>query len=235
MYFAGKVSSDQPDPMEKWREQARALGIPAAGLAPQRHLEDWGISGVNIDASEDSGIDDPVIRSATLSRSYTVWRNPDSRDDPVNFADMEGNLGETLSRRVPGDLPKWMGRLLERMRYPVLWEAVHTHWFATLEERDASELLAAHMDFVLHNRFRVEHGLGDPTAERWVSLVKRQTARASEIIVDGAVTNGGIIIDTDPFVIGVAAPLDDNCVLTAVLTRAYLDLVTIEFVSDAPY
>jgi hypothetical protein len=234
MHFAGAVSSDQPDPMEEWRKQARALGIPVAGLAPHRHLEDWGISGVTMNASDDSRIDEPVVQSATLSRSYTVLRNPDSRDDPVNLADMEESLTAAVDRRTPDDRPAWMVRLLERMRYPMLWEAVQTHWSPTPEEWDINELLTAHVDFVLHNRFRAENGLGDPTAERWVSLVKRDAARPSEVIVDGAVANG-VIIDTDPFVFGIAAPLDDKRVFTAVVTRAFLDLVPLEFVSDVPY
>jgi len=60
-----------------WREQARELGVSAAGLAPQRHLEDWGITSVQ---SSRSGHSAQTVR---VSRMYTVWRNPDKDQCPL--------------------------------------------------------------------------------------------------------------------------------------------------------
>jgi hypothetical protein len=237
MHFAERVGPDRPDPMETWRERARALGISVAGLAPQPNLEDWGISGVQADERTDNRR--PVLQSASFSRMYTVFRNPDDRDDPVNRADVDEALREALDRPVPDDLPEWMVRLRERMLYPMLWDAVRTHWFAAAEtgqeQRDVADLLTAHVDHVLRNRFRAEHGLGDPIPERWASLVQREAVRAGDVVVGGAVATGGAIIDTDPFVIGLGAPLADGRVLTAVLPRTLLGLVTVQFVADAPY
>lgn len=52
-------------------------------------------SGVRTNESDHGRINNPTIESATLSRSYTVWRNPDNRDDPVNLADIDGGLRST--------------------------------------------------------------------------------------------------------------------------------------------
>lgn len=237
MRFAGRVATDRPDPAEEWRARATALGVRVAGFVPQRHLEDWGVSGVM--SSSSGGGAHEVLQAASFPRSYTVWRNPDDRADPVNLADLSAELRLTLNRAVPTDLPAWIVRARERMRYPTLWEAVQTHWFAVDaeqgpgEERTIEELLRAHAESILLNRYRDELGFGDmQDPPNPVDLVPRNATQASEVTLDG-VRRPGVQLDTDPFVFGLGTALDDGRIVTAVIPRDLLDLVTVEFDSDA--
>jgi len=233
MHYGGRAPADRPDPRDDLRSQARSLGLHAAALVPQRHLEDWGISGLQ--ASQDGGPGEMTTRSVTLSRMYTVWRNPDDHADPVNLRPLDDDLRRMQEETIPDDLPAWIVWMRDRGRYPSLWEAVHTHWSAPEETTaDLPALLTAHVDHVLHNSFRREYGLGDPTEEPWTRLVQRSAVQSADVIVDGAVVEGGMMIDTDAFVFGVDAPLPDGRILTAVLSRDLLDLVTLEFVADGP-
>jgi len=51
------------------------------------------------------------------------------------------------------------------------------------------------------------------------------------VIIDG-VDRQGVLLDMDPFVIGIGATLDDGRVLTAAIPGAELPLLQIEFVSS---
>ena len=51
------------------------------------------------------------------------------------------------------------------------------------------------------------------------------------MIIDG-VDRQGVLLDMDPFVIGIGATLDDGRVLTAAIPGAELPLLQIEFVSS---
>lgn len=235
MHFGGRVEPDRPDPMDELRQRASGLGIAAAGLVPQPHLEDWGISGWMSDERNVGG--SSVTESATLSRMYTVWRNPDNRDDPINLADLTDEVRRSLDRPVVTDLPVWIVRQRDRMRFPTMWEAVRTHWFArgeadSIDTTDPGDLLTSHVDHVLHNQYRSEHGLGDPTAERWEPLVQRHAIVKCDAVVDGQMLDG-VTIDTDPFVLGLGARLGDGRVLTAVLPRNMLELIVLEFADNA--
>ncbi|RIJ50970.1 hypothetical protein DZG00_10685 [Clavibacter lycopersici] len=208
----------------------------AAGLVPQRHLEDWGISGLN--SSERMVDGEPVTTSIRLSRFYTVLRDPDDLDDPVDLRPLDADLRRMQAEETPDDLPDWMAWMRDRGRFPQLWEAVQTHVIgagaADGEPGEVAPLLASHVDYVLHNAFREEHGLGDPTDHPWVRLAHRDDARPADVVVDGAVVPGGMVIDADAFVVGVGAPLADGRVVTAVVPRAHLDLITLELVADGP-
>lgn len=236
MYFRGQSPADRPDPLEELRAQARAFGIRAAGLTPQRHLEDRGISGLQI--SEQGMPVEAVTQSVTLWRTYTVWQNPDDRHDPVNFRPVDDDLRRMQASATPDDVPAWIVQMRDRVQYPMLWEAVQTHWAPGTENSEAaldvSALLTAHVDYILHNSFRVEYGLGDPTEEPWKPLVRRAAVQRAGVIVDDAVLDTGVMIDTDPFVIGLGAPLPDGRAFTAVVSRSLLDFVTLEFVADGP-
>lgn len=235
MHFGGRVGPDQPDPMEERRQQARALGIEAAGLVPQRHLEDWGVSGWT--SHERTVGDASVTTSVTLSRMYTVWRNPDDHADPINLADLTDEVRLSLREPVPNDLPVWIARHRDRMRFPTIWEAVDTHWFAPNEtdpasSRDPGGLLVSHVDHILRNQFRGENGHDGSAAERGQHLIQHDAVTKSGVIVNGQAIDG-VMIDTNPFVLGLAAELVDGRVLTAVLPRNLLELVVLEFVDNA--
>src|SRR5947209_6676223 len=112
MRFAGRVLADQPDPAEESRALAAALKVDVAGFSPQRHLEDWGISGAT---STREGIGSGgVVRSASFSRVYTLWRNPDDCSDPANFAVVSAQMKDAALREAPPDLPPWLLRQRER-------------------------------------------------------------------------------------------------------------------------
>ena len=68
----------------------------------------------------------------------------------------------------------------------------------------------------------------------WAELVSiRGVEHKHPVIVDD-VERPGFLVDTDPFVIGIGATLDDGRVLTVAIPRAELPLLQIEFVSSGP-
>lgn len=120
---------------------ARRMPVPVYGLVAQRHLEDWDAFGVNTSTHDD------VLDSCDVSISYTLWRNPEYIDDPVNLAAPaapDGEPGtwfdEAVGRRHRAALrerPDWLLERLRRMRYPMLWECVTTHWCAPPRDEDS--------------------------------------------------------------------------------------------------
>ncbi|PZE91934.1 hypothetical protein [Curtobacterium sp. MCBD17_008] len=225
MDFGGVLGADAPDPELEQRATVRALGFDVAGLVAQRHLEDSGSLGVQTSES------DGVLVGATVSRQYTLWRNPDDRDDPVNLAVLDDERRRSLEEVPPWPRPDWLVATVERLRYPMLWEAVQTHWSAPGRTRPtAAETLVQHVQNVLVNQYRDEHALPDLTAEHtWPTLVDERSVQSGHpVLVDGA-ERPGLLLDTDPFVLGLAAELDDGRLLTAVLPRDELSLLTVAF------
>jgi hypothetical protein len=227
--FGGHLAEDAPDPRDAQRARVVRLGVPAAGLVLQRHLEDLGVEAVAV--SRTSVGPDERVDEVSLSRSYTVWRNPDDHEDPVNLRELDEATGRALAKRpaLPG--PVWLDALRDRLRYPSLWEAVQTHWVRPGgEPRSVADRLIAHAEYVLTNVFREELGLhGDAD---WAPPVPPAALQASRVVVDG-VERDGLLLDTDPFVLGLGAELEDGRVLTAVLPRDELPLVVLRFASDA--
>jgi hypothetical protein len=114
MDFGGVLGADTPDPELERRAAVRALGFDVAGLVAQRHLEDPGSLGVQTSGS------DGVLVSATVSRQYTLWRNPDDRADPVNRAALDDEQRRSLEEVPPWPRPGWLVASVERLRYPML-------------------------------------------------------------------------------------------------------------------
>jgi len=229
MDFVGVFGADAPDPELERRAAVRALGFDVAGLVAQRHLEDSGSLGVQTSES------DGVLVRATVSRQYTLWRNPDDRGDPVNLAALDDERRRSLEEVPPWPRPAWVIAGVERMRYPMLWEAVQTHWSVPGATRPtATATLVEHVRYVLMNRYRDEHGIPDPTEHPWPTLVDERSVQPGHpVLVDG-VERPGLLLDTDPFVLGLAIELDDGRLLTAVLPRDELPLLTVAFDSAAP-
>ena len=229
MDFGGVLSADAPDPELERRAAVSALGFDVAGLVAQRHLEDSGSLGVQ--TSESGG----VLVSATVSRQYTLWRNPNDRSDPVNLAVLDDERRRSLEEVPPWPRPAWLIAGVERLRYPMLWEAVQTHWSVPGATRPtAAATLVDHVQSVLMNQYRDEHGLPDPTEDPWPALVDERSVQPEHpVLVDG-VERPGLLLDTDPFVLGLATELDDGRVITAVLPRDELPLLTVAFDSAAP-
>jgi hypothetical protein len=119
------------------------------------------------------------------------------------------------------------------MRYPLLWEAVQTHWCVDGVDRPTpSEALVQHAQYVLVNEYRDEHARTED--DRWPVLVDERSIQSGHpVLVDG-VERPGLLLDTDPFVLGIATELDDGRLLTAVLPRDDLHLLTVAFDSAMP-
>ena len=197
------VGEHEPDPGQQWREQARRMPMPIVGLVPQPHLEDWGAIGVG------TGTRNGVLDSCEVSISYTLWRNPDEPDDPVNLAELDEQQRRALEVEPPWPRPPWLVEQVRRMRYPMLWECARTRWnrepggFDTIQAQ-----LAVHVNHILINQFRQPRAVdGDPPAELDNPVDERCVETGIPVLVDG-VTRQGFRIDTDPHVYGVGVDLD---------------------------
>ncbi|GAA3221668.1 hypothetical protein ACFO1B_16315 [Dactylosporangium siamense] len=216
MRFEGVLGEHEPDPRLELLEQARRMPVPVIGLVPQPHLEDWGAIGVA------SGTRDEVLESCEVSLGYTLWRNPDDPDDPVNLAELDEPQRRALEEEPPWPRPQWLVGQVQRMRYPMLWECVRTRWSQEPGGAGTVEaLLVAHVNHVLVNQFQD----APPVDERCVEP-------RIPVVVDGT-PRDGFRIDTDPHVYGVATALGARTVLTAVVPRDALPYVRVVFESRA--
>src|ERR1700761_6122250 len=115
MDFGGILGEDAPDPLLRWRDEARDLPMRILGLVPQPHVEDWGAIGVG------TGTRNGVLESCEASISYTLWRRRDRPEEPANL----GALDEVEHHELPVEpswrRPAWLVDHARRMRYPMLW------------------------------------------------------------------------------------------------------------------
>ena len=224
MRFAGILGEDEPDPRLRWREQARHLPMPVFGLVRQPHLEDWDAIGIG------SGTRDGVLESCEASISYTLWRNPDERDDPVNLAESDQRQRRAREVEPPWPRPRWLVEQVRRMRYPMLWECVRTHWRGQPRAFDpAPALLVAHVNDILVNRFPQTRVVGDHGPHDRTDPVDQRCVEPDvPVLVDGTARDG-FRIDTDPQVYGLGVDLGGHTVLTAVIPRDALTYVEVAF------
>jgi hypothetical protein len=222
--FAGILSEDEPDPRLQWREQARHMPVPIFGLVRQPHLEDWDAIGIG------SGTRGGVLDSFEASISYTLWRNPDELDDPVNLAELDQRQRRALEVEPPWPRPPWLVEQVRRMRYPMLWECVRTHWCREPREPDSvPALLVAHVNDILVNRFQPTWVVGDDRPAGLAKPVDRRSVESDvRVLVDGTAREG-FRIDTDPQVYGLGVDLDAHTALTAAIPRGALTYVEVTF------
>lgn len=223
MQFAGIVPPDAPDPMDELRKRVRMLPFPVMGLARQPSIEDFGAFSL----TEGGGVGG--TSSITVGIDYTLWRNPDDRDDPVNLAELDDDARERLEVDPPWPRPAWILEYVERLHHPQLSEAVRTTW-----DREASEWttlthhLVDHVNHILMNHYREELGLPlgppppghDPFTGDWRATATAVNTRAA-LEVDGAEREASEI-DTDPFVYGIGVRLAPDRVATVVVPREHL-------------
>jgi hypothetical protein len=222
--FAGIIHEDEPDPRLRWREQARQMPVPIFGLVRQPHLEDWDAIGIG------SGTRDGVLESCEASISYTLWRNPDDRGDPVNLAELDERQRRALEVEPPWPRPQWLVEQVRRMRYPMLWECVRTHWCGQPRAFDsAPALLVAHVNHVLVNRLQQTRVVGDYGPHDLTDPVDQRCVEPEvPVLVDGTARDG-FRINTDPQVYGLSVDIDAHTVLTAVIPRDALPYVEVAF------
>ncbi|WP_244893243.1 hypothetical protein [Agreia bicolorata] len=203
------------------------MPVPVMGLVPQPTLEDDHMESTMISSMSE-------ISQMSVGVSYTLWRNPGDRSDPANLAELDESMRRGLAGLFPAPRPRWLIEQVERMRFPLLWEAVRTTW-----HRDASEfstvprILVEHANYVLVNRFRTELGLTDIGSHRFAyRLTERVINPRATVTVDG-IESPACEIDTDPFVYAVGAQLGPSTVVTAVVPRDELDCVDVAFAQRA--
>lgn len=225
MWFSGVLPPDAPDPRIELAERVRALPFAVYGLVPQPALEDHDSLGfMGVGGADGSS-------QITVALTYTLWRNPQDHDDPANLVELDADARASLETTPPWPRPRWIIEQADRMRYPMLWEAVRTTWTREASEYTTlTQQLVQHVNHLLMNRFRAELGLpsGPPSGppdrdEPWRAKPSSVNPKA-RIEVDG-IERAAVEIDTDPFVYGIGAQLSPEIVVTVVIPRAELPLV----------
>jgi hypothetical protein len=224
MRLAGILPEDAPDPRIEQAEHLKLMPIPVMGLVPQPSLEDTDSVSLGF------GQDDRGYSDMTVSVSYTLWRNPHDHSDPVNLADLDEQARRALETVPPWPRPAWLVAQVERMRYPQLWEAVRTTWHRDLSEGSSvASVLVDHANYILMNQFRKELGLSANPWDRPAPAVTARMVNGRVSALVNGITVPGVEVDTDPFVYGIGAELAGGGVVTAVLPRAELEHLQIEF------
>lgn len=227
MRFGGFLPEDAPDPRIAQAEKVKLLPVPVRGFVSQPTLED-----IHMESTMMSGMPEPSQMAVGIS--YTLWRRPDDRSDPVNLAELDESMRRGLDGPFPAPRPAWLIEQVERMRYPMLWEAVRTTWHRVPSElSEAPRLLVEHANHILMNQFRRELGLGELGTDRFAArLTERAVNPHATVTVDG-IERQAYEIDSDPFVYAIGAELEAGTVVTAVVPRDDLEYVRIAFARRA--
>ena len=227
MEFGGVVPADAPDPFAHAEERVRALPFPVWGFVPQRSIEDDRAPGLGMTSYGEG------FGRIEVALGYTVWRNPDDHDDPVNLAELDERTRAALDEVPPWPRPDWLVQGVERMRYPRLSEAVRTTWRREPAPGDLVDEIVHHANHILMNRFREELGLpaGPTTTTDW-QVTPTAVNPTSSIMIDGT-QMPSVEIDTDPFVYAIGVRIADDLIVTAVLPREFLPLLKIELARRA--
>lgn len=222
MQFAGVLPEDAPDPRLQREAQLKNMPIPIIELVDQPSV---GVTDIGVS----TGGGGQGMNIMTASISATLWRNPSDKSDPVNLAELDEVTRRSIEEVPPWPRPAWLIEYVERMRYPILWEAVQTTW-----NRDDSEyttlayLLVHHANHILMNHFREQLGLGLHDWDSPALITERAVRHGVDVTIDG-LTVTGAEIDTDPFVYAVGANLPSGGTLTTVISREHLPYVNLEF------
>lgn len=221
MDFAGFLAEDAPDPrFETWSDISR-LPFTVRRLVDQPALVE---ASPSIATSRTSAGD---ITTATAGITYTLYRNPGDLADPANLADLDDDVRLAFDDVPPWPRPPWLVELSERVRYPHLWEAVHTSWYRDRSSRPSiADALIDHATYVLMNVYRAERGLeglpgGPPRAPE---LSRKSVQKHQTLEVDGR-SRMAVHLDTDPHVYAIGCYLDDHSLVTVVIPRDELPYV----------
>jgi hypothetical protein len=228
MQFAGVLPPDAPDPRGEARARLQNLPFPVMGLVPQASIEDHDSFGT------EEGHDAGGRWALAVSIGYTFWRNPDDRDDPVNLADLDDQTRASIDTEPPWPRPAWLIEAVQRMRYPLIEEAVRTSWHRTQSEHTTlSRQLVHHANHILMNHFRTELGLAPgPLTDRAWQASESAVNSAATLEVDGVEVPASEI-DTDPFVYAIGAQVSPAVVATVVVSREYLPFLRIAIATRA--
>lgn len=207
----------------------RAMPVPVIEFVPQPSLEFASFS-------VSSASNGRTVYEMAVGVSATLWRNPTDTSDPANLAELDVATRRAIYDVPPWPRPAWLIEHVDRLRYPMLWEAVQTTWHHEESERSTLDaLLVHHAKYILMNQFREELGLGvdmhDWSAPGLPST--RVVRHGVDVVIDGLPVRGAEI-DTDPFVYAVGARTPHGGVMTAVIPREHLPYVRLQFGERAP-
>lgn len=198
---------------------AARFGDPVLAFAPQPWLEEFAAAQTSSHG-----------RFVEISLSYSFFRNPRDRSDPVNHVALDPTQKLAIERAENDHLPPWMIDQITRMRYPVLWEAVRTSVPIPAERsRPIEARIGAHMNDVLRNTFpgRVRSRRGGMPVVA-ATLREEDVSRGVPLLIDGEQTRG-FRVDTDPDVIALGARVDGRY-MTVVIDRKIAPHIKMEFV-----
>jgi hypothetical protein len=225
MRLSGILPEDAPDPRVELAERLKLMPIPVMGLVSQPSLEDTDSVGLTY-VQEARGYSE-----ITASIMYTLWRNPLDRSDPINLADLDEQTRRSIEDVPPWPRPAWLVEYVERLRYPQLMEAVRTSWHRDRSERSSvGNVLLDHVNHILMNQFRRELGLGNPWDRPPSAATGLTINDQATVFVDGLQVPA-VEVDTSPFVYGIGAGLPNGGTVTAVLPRAELSFIQIQFMT----
>ena len=229
MQFAGVLPEDAPDPRIAAGRRLLDLPFPIIGLSPQPALEDTRAPATT------EGTDAEGRSHLAVSLSYTLWRNPEDRADPVNLKELTPYEQAAIDDVPPWPRPRWLIDYVEMMRYPQLWEAVRTSWNRDVSEyMTPTQQLVDHTNYVLMNQFRDELGLASGPTEEGPWRVRPSSVNTAVMLqVDGADVPA-LEIDTDPFVYAIGAEIRHDVVTTVVISREYLPCVRLTLSTQRP-
>lgn len=223
MHFAGILPADAPDPRLKMAETLKDMPIPVVEFVEQRSLE---ITDVGMSSAFGPG----GYSAMTVGLSATLWRNPDDKSDPVNLAELDEATRRAVEEIPPWPRPGWLIERVERLRYPILWEAVQTTWNREESEYTTLEyLLVQHTNYILMNQFREQLQLDLQEWDSPALTSERAVRQGVSVVIDGEIVTGAEI-DTDPFVYAIGATLADGGTVTAVIPREHLSYIDLRFV-----
>lgn len=225
MRLSGILPEDAPDPRVELAERLKLMPIPVMGLVTQPSLEDTDSVGLTHTQGARG------YSEITASVTYTLWRNPLDRSDPINLADLDEQTRRSIEDVPPWPRPPWLVEYVERLRYPQLMEAVRTSWHRDRSERSSvGNVLLDHVNHILMNQFRRELGLGNPW-DRPPSAATGLTINGQATVFVDGLEVPAVEVDTSPLIYGIGAVLPNGGTVTAVLPRAELSFIQLQFVT----
>lgn len=224
MEFGGVTPVDAPDPSLASEERLRACAFPVIELRPQPSISRTPITGFTESRGSMTG-----LTESSVQLSYTLWRYPEDRSDPRNEVELDERTRRSIDEEPPWGRPAWLREQAQLFHYPILWEAVRTSWYGSVDHPRAALPLQIvdHANHVLRNSFREELRIpiGPGGGDEW--KVRGSAVTPATVIVDGE-TREGMQIDTDPWVYAVGYPVSGQVVCTVVLARDALPFVDLE-------
>jgi hypothetical protein len=195
----GATSGDFPAP-PAIDDVARNFGGPVFTLVPQPSLQEISLPST---VSENG-------RLREVSLSYSYFRHPDNRADSRNFAE-NAEATTTMLRTAEAERqPAWFIEALGQRRYPLLWEAVLT--VGRGGERSVTQVLSDHLRHVLSNTWGTRRPNGFDGTDASATGARTERAREATLEIDG-VMREAMVLDSDPDVIGWAAPVEGSVVV----------------------